>query len=141
MTFLAVILAPTLRAYIHQRSEISALEQQIAQQKSTVKTLSQEKQDWQDPHYVEQQARERLKFVMPGDKQYTTITGDKPADATSPESGIASVPDDVRAHRPWYGEMWESVVIADSGAKAPASESTVGKKAEPPAVRDTKSGK
>lgn len=144
VTFCAVILAPTVRAYIHQRSQISSLQEQITQQRSTVKDLQQEKQDWQDPKYVEAQARERLKFVMPGDTSYTTIDGDEHAKASRPESGIAAVPDKVRSSRPWYGEVWESFVIADSGDASPASSTAQSPKdttPEPPPVRDTQGKK
>ncbi len=139
ITFCAVILAPTLRAYVHQRSQISSLQDQISHQKSTVSELRAEKKRWKDPAYVEQQARERLKFVKPGETQYTTIDGDTSKDEPAQQSGIASVPDEDRSTRPWYGEVWESVVIADSGATKPAAEPD--DKPAPPPVRDTKSGK
>ena len=134
VTFCAVILAPTLRAYIHQRGQISSLHDQIAQQRQSVSSLRAEKDRWKDPRYVEQQARERLKFVKPGEKQYTTIDGDGSTGEAAPKSGIARVSDEDRSTRPWYGEVWESLVIADSGATKPSS--APADSSGPPPVRD-----
>ena len=45
-----------------------------------VADLQKEQARWDDPAYVEQQARERLKFVKVGEKSYTVIDGARPAD-------------------------------------------------------------
>lgn len=115
LVMLSVTLVPTLRSFLHQRAEISSMQEQIARQHQTVDGLQQERKRWQDPAYVEQQARERLKFVMPGEKSYTVIddTGSKPA--SSGEPGVAEVTQKVQSKRPWYGQLWESMKIADSG--------------------------
>ena len=142
VAFLSVILAPTVRAYVHQRSEISALKEQVAQQKTSVAGLQRQTQQWKDPAYIEHQARERLKFVKPGEKSYTVIEGTKPSTDAPVVTGIAAVPQDVQRTRPWYGEVWESMAIADAGVpaavKPPAAppRPTAGKTA-PPAVTDT----
>jgi len=70
---LAVTLVPTLRSTLKQRSQISDLRSQLAQQGRTVAALQREQRQWSDPAYVEQQARERLKFVRVGETSYTVI--------------------------------------------------------------------
>lgn len=141
MTFLAVILAPTVRAYVHQRGEISALQEHLAEQKRHVAVLQAETQRWKDPAYVEQQARERLKLVKPGERSYTVIDGTTSAVPAAPATGVATVPPDMQRSRPWYGEVWESIRIADSGvapaAPTPAPSAPATGKAAPPAVTDT----
>jgi cell division protein FtsB len=112
---LAILLVPTVRNYLHQRGQISALRSEVAQQKSHIAQLQGEQERWRDPSYVEQQARERLKFVMPGDKAYTVIDPDPPEEE---QPGIAHLPDNAPT-RPWYGQLWESAKVADRTTGAP----------------------
>jgi len=110
LAFLAVLLVPTVRAYLGQRSQIEDLRGQVAAQQRSVADLQAEKQRWQDPAYIEQQARERLKFVKPGETSYTVIDA-APKAADVPVLRTASgVPDDL----PWYGAVWSSVRAADT---------------------------
>jgi len=116
---LAVTLVPTLRSTLSQRSQINALQGQLAQQGKTVAALQREQRQWSDPAYVEQQARERLKFVRVGETSYTVIDAD-PAPADSGGQKIAAPAQASTANRPWYGQLWQSMVIADASVKAPA---------------------
>jgi Septum formation initiator len=121
---LAITLIPALRSTLSQQSQISGLRDRIAQQRETVANLQQEQQRWGDPAYVEQQARERLKFVRVGEKSFTVIDGE----AASEEIGgaqIASPGHGSAARSPWYGELWQSIVIADTPAElAPGAPSS-----------------
>ena len=121
---LAITLIPALRSTLSQQGQINGLRDRIAQQRETVASLQQEQQRWGDPAYVEQQARERLKFVRVGEKSFTVIDGE----AATEEIGgakIASPGHASSANTPWYGELWQSIVIADTPATsapgAPAS--------------------
>jgi cell division protein FtsB len=116
---LAVTLVPTLRSTLNQRSQINALRSQLAQQGETVAALQQEQRQWSDPAYIEQQARERLKFVRVGETSYTVIDAEAaPADTGGPK--IAAPARAATANSPWYGQLWQSMVIADTSTKAPA---------------------
>lgn len=107
------MIVPTLRAYLQQQGEYAALQEQTARQEKSVAELQGQAKQWDDPAYVEQQARERLKFVRPGETVYQVIgaeklLGDPLAGRTnviSPNRGDSSVP--------WYGRMWTSIVMAD----------------------------
>lgn len=114
--FLAVLLVPTVRAYLGQEGKINSLRDQVTAQERSVAALQAEKQRWQDPAYIEQQARQRLKFVKVGEKAYTVIDA-QPRSADVPVIQAASgVPDDL----PWYDAVWGSVHAADvPGAPAP----------------------
>ena len=115
---LAVTLVPTLRSTLNQRRQISDLRGQLAQQGKTVAALQQEQRQWSDPQYVEQQARERLKFVRVGETSYTVIDAEAaPADNGGPK--IAAPAKTSTANSPWYGQLWQSMVIADGSVKAP----------------------
>lgn len=111
LVVLAVTLAPTARSLLRQRGDIAALQEKVVQQQADVAGLQREQARWADPAYVEQQARERLKFVKVGDRSYSVI--DPATDLPKlPESAVVAAPKaDVNA--PWYGQLWQSVRLAD----------------------------
>jgi len=110
---LAIMLIPALRATFSQQSQINGLRERIAQQQGTVAALQQEQQQWTDPAYVEQQARERLKLVRVGDKSFTVIDG-VAAPVLAGGARIAAPVKTTAANVPWYGQLWQSMVIADT---------------------------
>ncbi|MBC7558158.1 MAG: septum formation initiator family protein [Dermatophilaceae bacterium] len=117
---LAITLIPALRATFSQQSEIDGLHDRIARQREKVAALEQEQRRWADPAYVEQQARERLKFVRVGEKSFTVIDPDTAPEVTG-GARIASPAPGSAANVPWYGELWQSMVIADTPAIAATS--------------------
>lgn len=106
LLFLVILVAPTLRAYLQQQSDISSLREGVAQQKVTVEELQDEQARWGDPAYVEQQARTRLKFVKVGEKSYTVI--DPKVDTRDSTVARAGESTD-----PWYDTIWSSMQAAD----------------------------
>jgi len=108
---LLVTLVPTARSLARQRAEIDALATQVAQQQSQVASLQAEQERWTDPAYVEQQARDRLKFVKVGDRSYTVI--DPQEAARPPVSGASVAAPQANGDAPWYGQIWQSVQLAD----------------------------
>ncbi len=77
-----IVLAPSLRVLVEQQNEIAALERRVAEQQAVVDGLQTNIDRWQDPAYIEAQARDRLYYVYPGDVVYLvrddglTIEGD-----------------------------------------------------------------
>lgn len=117
---LAVTLIPTLRSTLNQQSEINALHDQLGKQRETVAAMQQEQRQWSDPVFLEQQARERLKFVRVGETSYTVIDPQAvPAD--SGDLKIAASTTASTTDGPWYGQLWQSMVIADAPAKDAAT--------------------
>jgi hypothetical protein len=112
---LAVALIPALRSTLSQQGQINGLRDRIAQQRQTVAALQQEQQKWSDPAYVEQQARERLKFVRVGERSFTVIDGETAPDLSG-GAQIATPAKTSAANIPWYGQLWQSMVIADTPA-------------------------
>ncbi len=114
---LGVLLAPAVRTWLAQQHKIQALERDVTNQRIRIGGLKQQQSAWKDPAYVKAQARDRLKFVLPGETGFTTIDGSgavpKPAAAptgrTDPTglSGLAG-PRSV----PWFGLVWRSVAGA-----------------------------
>lgn len=110
----SVVLAVALpfKVWISQRGQIHALQAQTQQQEHHVAQLRADQQRWGDPAYIEQQARLRLHYAMPGETTYIVLGKAKhrsahraPA-ATTQRSG------------PWYSQLWQSVEAAGS-APAP----------------------
>jgi hypothetical protein len=127
LLLLAITLIPALRSTLSQQGQINGLRDRIALQKETVAALQREQQQWNDPAYVEQQARERLKLVRVGEKPFTVIDGTVAPDLSG-GAQIAAPAKTAAANIPWYGTLWQSMVMADTPANA-----ATGQPAPPPA--------
>lgn len=109
--FLALTLAPPIKHYFTQRAQISALKAQLVSDNRALDAARKELLLWQDPQYVKSQARERLHFVLPGERQYIVTQG--PATSgTVTTTKVASVLVD---GQPWYMRLIAS--ISESGNK------------------------
>jgi cell division protein FtsB len=113
---LVISYASSMRAYLQQRDQINGLKQQIATSKASIADAEREKQRWQDPAYVEAQARKRFGWVLPGETSYQVLdangnplTGD---DALTDPSSIA--PEKPKA---WWSKAYSSVEAADHPEK------------------------
>ena len=111
LVVLAVTLAPTARSLLRQRGEITALQGKVVQQQQSVADLQREQARWADPAYVEQQARERLKFVKVGDRSYSVI--DPATEVPKPPTSAVVAAPDADPNAPWYGQVWQSIKLAD----------------------------
>jgi cell division protein FtsB len=105
---LIIALAYPTRQYIAQRSQIADQAAESRQTKHQVAALRKEKARWQDPAYVEAQARERLHFVKPGEVPFLFPKGSAGAPGALDRSSTQQT---VRA--PWYRNLWDSVDAAD----------------------------
>src|SRR3954447_23800638 len=62
----ALAVALPFKIWLAQRGEISSLQAQTHAQQQHVEALQRQEQQWQDPAYVERQARLRLAYPVPG---------------------------------------------------------------------------
>lgn len=108
---LAISLAYPLREYLAQRGDIRDLQEQVGEQRTRVEALEKAKARWQDPAYVEAQARERLRYVMPGETAYVVLE----ADEAPPQDGVVTRAPADAEHAPWYADVWRSVEAAGKG--------------------------
>jgi type II secretory pathway pseudopilin PulG len=109
---LVLLLAPYVRPWITQRSQISDGTRQVQELQREVSALQDERRRWDDPAYVKAQARERLHFVMPGETGYVILDdSSKPAAVSDPRSVTAAMPG-TNSDQPWYARVWQSVRIA-----------------------------
>jgi hypothetical protein len=98
-------LAPPIKNYFTQRAQISALKSQVASDRTALEKARAELSRWQDPNYNKSQARERLHFVMPGERQYI-VTG---TDITKSQPQTTQIAGQVPAGAPWYTKLIASV--------------------------------
>ena len=98
-------LAPPIKNYFTQRAQISALKSQVASDRTALEKARAELSRWQDPDYIKSQARERLHFVMPGERQYI-VTG---TDITKSQPQTTQIARQVPAGAPWYTKLIASV--------------------------------
>jgi len=102
---LIVALAYPIRQYVSQRAEIADLERQKRQAGERVEQMRDLKARWQDDAYAEQQIRQRLHYVMPGETGYIVI---------DPDAAEQSRADLGAADRPWYSNVWDGVDRSDA---------------------------
>ena len=103
LTDFTVLLAPSVRVFIEQRSAISKLQAEIAQEQAEQDELKKEIARWDDPEYIKQQARDRIFYVMPGETRYM-VTGTEGL-SESKEHASKAAPSDL----PWVDALWDSV--------------------------------
>src|SRR5262245_33306196 len=65
-----------LRVWWNQHSEIQAAKIEIETRRDAIKDLQNTKRRFDDPAYIQQQARERFGWVMPGEVGYRVIGAD-----------------------------------------------------------------
>ncbi|OIJ63007.1 FtsB family cell division protein [Streptomyces mangrovisoli] len=105
---LVVALAYPIRQYVSQRAEIADLQRQRQQERERVEQLRDLKARWQDDAYAEQQIRERLHYVMPGETGYIVVD---PGAAKQSRAELGA------ADRPWYTNVWDGVDKSDASAQ------------------------
>ncbi|MEY3994647.1 MAG: hypothetical protein RL690_43 [Actinomycetota bacterium] len=105
---LALAIAPPVKHYFTQRAQISALNSQLASDNKALDAARQELLLWQDPEYIKSQARERLHFVLPGERQYI-VTENGTASNTDEGTKVANSLTD---GQPWYSRLIASITEA-----------------------------
>ena len=102
---LALAIAPPVKHYFTQRAQISALNAQLTNDHKALAAARQELLLWQDPEYVKSQARERLHFVLPGERQYIVTEDGATTDAVQTNKVANSLTDG----QPWYARLIASI--------------------------------
>jgi cell division protein FtsB len=105
---LAVSYAYPLRGWYDQHQERTALRAEAERLEAEVAELETQLRLWDDPAYVQAQARERLGYVLPGEVGYVVVDE---AGSPHPELGPDGLP--VQVEGEWYSRLWTSLEIAD----------------------------
>lgn len=111
LAVLAVSWASSFRAWFQQRAEMDALRQQIVEREASIDDLRGDIKRWKDEAYVQQQARLRFGYVMPGEESFVALD-----ERGEPIGAVEELTDpaDAPGLEPvaWYDTAWESVETA-----------------------------
>ncbi|WP_069711707.1 FtsB family cell division protein [Curtobacterium sp. ER1/6] len=95
-----VVLAPSLRTLVQQQEQIAQQQREVAAQKADVTQKKQDVARWDDPAYIEAQARDRLLYVYPGEESYLVMGAEEAkgsdrarTDSGSPVSSTVQTPE------------------------------------------------
>ena len=98
---LILSVAVPLRNYVDQRAELSAVYEQQQILTDKIAELDRRRVLLADPEHIETQARERLRYVRPGEAPYLVqLPPGQPATVAGGVPPPAS---------PWYSQLWQSI--------------------------------
>lgn len=113
----AVTLAPPTQHYFAQRAQISALESSVDSNRKKLEEARAELERWRDPENIRSQARNRLHFVLPGERQYIILgVGTQAGDVSE---GAAPINEDFPLGIPWYSRIISSITSVGVGSGNP----------------------
>jgi cell division protein FtsB len=102
---LALTIAPPVKHYFTQRAQISALKSQLSADNLALQKAREELLLWQDPEYIKTQARERLHFVLPGERQYIVTEGE----SNENQNNTTKIANSLIDGQPWYARLIASI--------------------------------
>jgi len=105
--------ATSLRVYFSQQSQLAAVRAQIQANQQAIETYQDQLQRWQDPAYVEAQARERLGWVVPGEIGFQVIGADGKPIGSGASVTSGALPEGEQAGT-WWGRLVGSMAAADA---------------------------
>ncbi len=121
-----VVLAPSLRTLIQQQEEIAAQRHAVAAQKADVTQKKRDVARWDDPAYIEAQARDRLLYVYPGEESYLVMGSEGDARSDRRPKTASGTPVSATVQTPdvdWVQAMLSSVL--ESGLSTKTTEQLV----------------
>lgn len=108
----------SLHAWWEQKGQLESKRAEIVMRKDAIRNLQDDKARWGDRAFVEQQARERFGWVLPGEVGYRVIGSDGKVQGDLPTLDAPPVP----KARQWYDTLWGTVVEAGKEPKKKAVE-------------------
>ena len=110
VVLLLVLLASPLHRYFGSRSDVEHASQQLHSDQAQLGELTKQRERWSDPGYIQQQARLRLQYAMPGDTVYIVTGAGQPSDITRTNAKQGTE----RSAGTWNQRLWETVQKAGS---------------------------
>lgn len=110
VVLLLVLLASPLNRYFGSRGALNGASQQLQQDRQQLAQLNKQIAQWGDPGFIQQQARKRLQYAMPGDTVYIVV-GHGEQNAIDKTAGSTGSIDDPAS---WNAKLWDSVTSADA---------------------------
>jgi hypothetical protein len=106
---LALTLAGPLRQFLAGRAELSQLAAEGQALDRRITELEAELERQADPAFTEREARERLTYVLPGDRLVVVVDGR----TVEGEDGAAAEEAGPAEPRTWFEGLMESLSVAD----------------------------
>jgi cell division protein FtsB len=106
---LVVLLASPLHRFLQSRSDVQNAARQLRDDQSQLTELRRQQALWNDPGYIQRQARERLQFAMPGDTVYVVVDKGAKSDIEKTAGTGASSKSQGKT---WNERLWDSVQAA-----------------------------
>ena len=100
-------LAGPVRQWLEGRAELTRLAAESTAYDERIADLETQLARQADPDWTAQQARERLAYVLPGDRLVVVVDGE------AAQGDAGTLPEIDTAPRPWYEELLGSVAEAD----------------------------
>jgi cell division protein FtsB len=118
LAFVIVAIALPFKIWLSQRGDLASLNTEIERAQSRVAQLNAQDQRWNDPAYIEAQARKRLHYVMPGESN-RIVLGPKPSHVQKEiATAIAHPAAPPVSNGPWYSQLWQSMQTAGASASS-----------------------
>jgi cell division protein FtsB len=111
VVLLVVVLAAPVHRYFASRSAVSNAAQQLRNDQRDLTAARAQLAKWADPGYVQQQARDRLQYAMPGETVYVVV---RPGDKTAMQATSGEGESHGASKTTWNERLWASVQAAGS---------------------------
>jgi cell division protein FtsB len=110
VVLLVIVLASPLNRYFGSRGDVGRASAQLHSDEQQLANLNDQLANWSDPGFIQQQARVRLEYAMPGDTVYVVVHEGQQSeivktDGMSHASGGPPAPT-------WNQRLWHSVKVA-----------------------------
>ncbi|MFN2561390.1 MAG: septum formation initiator family protein [Jatrophihabitans sp.] len=105
---LVVLLASPIQRYLTSRHDLSGAGRQLQDDRQQLGELTRQKSLWSDPGFIQQQARKRLQYAMPGDTVYVVVDKGQKSDIEK----SAGLPGKHIAGPGWNNRLMDSVRAA-----------------------------
>ncbi|RFU22810.1 septum formation initiator family protein [Geodermatophilus marinus] len=105
---LALTLAGPVRQYLSGRAELARLAAEGAALDQRIEDLQDELDRQSDPGWTAREARDRLRYVLPGDRLVVVVDGE------TAEGDAGTLPAQPAAEVPWYDALMGSLATADA---------------------------
>ncbi|GAB2455913.1 FtsB family cell division protein [Jatrophihabitans fulvus] len=107
---LVVVLASPVHRYLASRSDVASAGSTLSDHRREAAQLQKRLEQYRDPGYIQQQARKRLQWAMPGDTVYVVV--DKGARSEIERTRTASTPRRIEGAS-WNDRLMGTVHAAD----------------------------
>jgi len=117
VTLAFILVFPTARLYSTQQEEKARLAAAVEVATVRADDLQAELDRWEDPAFIKAQARQRLSYIMPGERSYR-VNDPENAPELPTVTPPPPIPDPAelgpqdQAPPPWYSQLWDSTLEA-----------------------------